>query len=165
MGGEFAQWIEWNCMQDLDFHLLEYPRHAQLREMNKQLNRFYRNEPAFWELDHSPEGFEWIDGGNEEQSVVSFFRWNRSHDDGVLVILNLTPVDRENFSVGVPLAGQWQECFNSDEPAFGGRGIANREIQNSSPGMLHGQEQFITMRLGGLSARYWKRIVPGCRKE
>lgn len=164
MGGEFGQWIEWNCMQDLDFHLLEYPMHSRLREMNRVLNEWYRKEPAFWELDHSPEGFEWIDGGNEEQSVVSFFRWNKTHDDGVLVILNLTPVVRENFSVGVPLHGQWKECFNSDSLAFGGRGVVNREVLHSSPGMFHGQKQCITLFLGGLSAQYWKCVMPCGRK-
>ena len=165
MGGEFGQWIEWNCMQDLDFHLLDYPSHARLRQMNIALNDFYRNEPAFWELDHSPEGFEWIDGGNEEQSVVSFFRWNREHTDGVLVILNLTPVCRENFSIGVPFSGIWKECFNSDELSFGGKGIVNREELLSSPGMFHGQEQYITLHLGGLSALYLKRVNPDLPAE
>lgn len=146
MGGEFAQMIEWNCNQPLDWLLLDYPKHKGISTMLSELNRIYRDVPAFWELDFSPDGFQWIDGGNDQQSVVSYLRWDKEKKDPLLVILNLTPAVRDSFRIGVPLPGTWVEVFNSDQERYGGTGLLNTaEYKADKKQPAHGQKQSIEL--------------------
>ena len=156
MGGEFAQWIEWNCMQPLDWNLLEYPRHEEMQRLSAELNQFYRNEPCLWEDDFTGNGFQWIDGGDCQQSVISYIRWNKDHSDALVAVLNLTPVVRDNFTMGVPFPGKWREVINTDERRFGGTGLLNSEPMQTEPGLFHGQPQHITLRLPWLGAVFLK---------
>lgn len=165
MGGEFAQWIEWNCMKDLDWLLLQYPHHAQMQLLNAELNHFYRNEPCLWEDDFSSNGFQWIDGGNVLQSVVSYIRWNKAHDDALVTVLNLTPVVRDNFTMGVPFPGEWREVFNTDSVRFGGTGLLNSGVMATTPGEYHGQPQHLTLRLPWLAAVFLKPVSPPKKKK
>lgn len=157
MGGEFAQWIEWNCNQGLDWNLLEYPKHREMKAFCAALNRFYRSEPCLWENDFEPEGFQWLDGGDSHQSVLSYIRWNKAHTDAVVVVLNLTPVVRDHFTIGVPLPGEWVEMLNTDSAGFGGTNLLNDKPMQTHPGIFHGQPQHITLRLPWLSAVILKR--------
>ena len=157
MGGEFAQMIEWNCNQDLDWLLLDYPKHAGMQKMLSELNGCYKELPALWEMDSSNASFEWIDGGNYQQSILAYVRWDKERKDPVLVILNLTPVVREHFRIGVPLAGEWEEVFNSDRHEYGGTGLLNGKNCESENIPAHGQEQSIELQhlpwLGGIILR------------
>ncbi|OPJ64603.1 1,4-alpha-glucan branching protein GlgB [Clostridium oryzae] len=121
MGSEFAQFIEWNCKQQLDWLLLEYPAHDAMRFYVKSLNHFYLKDKTFWELDHSKEGFEWIDCQNYEQSVISFIR-KAEDGDFSIIVCNFTPVTRYDYKIGVPKLGDYKEVFNSDRKEFGGSG-------------------------------------------
>ena len=107
MGGEFAQWIEWNCMQPLDWNLLEYPRHEEMQRLSAELNQFYRNEPCLWEDDFTGNGFQWIDGGDCQQSVISYIRWNKDHSDAMIspskAMKNRLPRLVRSFFVTVPI--------------------------------------------------------------
>jgi len=125
MGGEFGQWREWQHEESLDWHLLEHPPHAGIQRWIRDLNVFYRSEPAMHELDCDPRGFSWIDCADAGQSVISFIRQGRSTDRIVLAILNFTPVPRYNYRLGAPRGGYWREVLNSNAREYGGNGLGN----------------------------------------
>ena len=125
MGGELGQWREWQHDESLDWHLLQYQRHAELQRWVKDLNRLYRSEPALHEFDCDPAGFEWIDCTDTDHSVISFIRKGRSTGNMVLTVCNFTPVPRFNYRVGVPQGGFWKELLNSDAKEYGGSGQGN----------------------------------------
>lgn len=152
MGAEIAQMIEWNSNQGLDWNLLDFPMHRKFREMMCELNRFYAGTPALWEDDFTPRGFEWIDGGDYNQSIISYIRWDKARKEPVVIIINLTPVVRDNFTLGIPLPGKWIEVFNSDDPNYGGTGIMNPKVLTTTHGLYHGQKQSVTLRLPWLGA-------------
>ena len=157
MGGEFAQWIEWNCNQALDWHLLDYPQHKAMQTLVKELNFFYRANNALWDDDFTNAGFQWLDGGDVHQSIVSYIRWDKERKDPVVVILNMTPVVRDNYTTGVPLPGDWVEVLNTDASRFGGTNLLNDGVYTAEPGIYHGQDQHITIRLPWLGAVILKK--------
>jgi 1,4-alpha-glucan branching enzyme len=125
MGGEFGQWREWHHDESLDWHLVQYAPHAGVQKWLADLNRFYRHEPAMYELDINPSGFAWIDGADAEASVLSFIRNGFSTETIMVVVCNFTPVPRHGYQVGVPRGGWWQEVLNSDAQEYGGSGVGN----------------------------------------
>jgi 1,4-alpha-glucan branching enzyme len=151
MGGEIAQWREWNHDTSLDWHLLDGVQHAELQRWVEDLNKTYRTIPALHELDFSPDGFEWIDCCDSENSVVSLIRKSKS-DDVVLVALNYTPLPRHNYAVGVPRGGHWREILNSDAAMYGGSGQGNMGGVEAAPIPLHGRKWSVTLTLPPLSA-------------
>ena len=104
MGGEFGQWPEWTHDHSLEWHVLEHPQHADLQSWVRDLNHLYRNEPALFEMDFDPKGFEWIDFHDADNSVLSYLRRNKAGDAVLAVACNFTPVPRHNYRVGVPQA-------------------------------------------------------------
>ncbi len=161
MGGEFGQWDEWHHDKSLDWHLLQYPFHQGIRQWVKDLNRFYRAEPALSELDFSNEGFEWMDFFDWEKSVVSFVRRGKSTGDLILVVCNFTPVGREHYRIGVPRAGFWQEMLNSDATIYGGRGRGNSGGSWTEPVSAHGKAQSLNLILPPLGILFFKQKQPG----
>lgn len=152
MGGELAQVIEWNCNnQSIDWLLLKYPAHDALHRMVRELNLFYRSQPSLWEDDFTMNGFQWIDCGNFRQSVFSFIRWDKAHRHPLVVILNLTPVVRDNFTLGVPLPGEWVELFNTDREEYDGTGLLNGQRMVAEDGIFHNLPYHLTVRLPWLS--------------
>jgi len=129
MGCEFAQTSEWNHQQSLDWHLLDYGPHAGIQRFVKSLNSAYRSIGALHEVSFDGTGFEWIDMSDRANSVVVFLRKGNSPDDRSVVVMNMTPVPREDYRIGLPFGGAWMEQLNSDDPAFGGSGLMN--------GLLH----------------------------
>jgi len=125
MGDEFGQWNEWNHDTSLDWHLLQRPLHAGLQRWVRDLNTFYRGQPALYEVDFEAGGFEWVDASDFERSVVSFVRKARNGRDLLLFVCNFTPVPRHNYRVGVPMECNWREMLNSDAPLYGGSGQGN----------------------------------------
>jgi 1,4-alpha-glucan branching enzyme len=120
MGAEFGQGDEWNFQHSLQWHLLQYPNHAGIQQTVKDLNALYKSEPALYEKGFDSTGFEWIDGGNANDSVVVYLRkGNNAADDILVVVLNMTPVVRYNQRTGVPAAGKWKQIFNTDEKNTG----------------------------------------------
>jgi 1,4-alpha-glucan branching enzyme len=150
MGGEFGQWREWNHDRQLDWDLAGQEDHAGVQRWLRDLNAAYRREHALHRLDFSAEGFEWIDGNDSDNSVITFLR---RPGDGppLLVACNFTPVPREGYQVGVPLAGAWREILNSDAPLYGGSGIGNLGRVESRPTPWHGREQSLRLTLPPLS--------------
>jgi 1,4-alpha-glucan branching enzyme len=139
MGGEFGQWIEWNCGQGLDWNLLEYDPHRKLQHLVSELNRFYRTEPSLHEVDFEHTGFEWIDFHDADSSIISFVRWSRDRKHHVVVVCNFTPVVRSGYRVGVPRAGFYREVINTDATEFGGSGVVNAPGREAIPEPWHNQ--------------------------
>jgi 1,4-alpha-glucan branching enzyme len=157
MGAELAQWAEWNHESSLQWQLEQDPDHTGIARLLSDLNRVYRNEPALYECDHDPEGFEWVDANDAEQSCLSFIR-KGSGTDRILVVLNFTPVPRYNYCVDVPFAGVWQEILNSDAAEYGGSGVGNMGQVESTPVALRGPHQSLLLTLPPLGALFFKSV-------
>jgi 1,4-alpha-glucan branching enzyme len=155
MGGEFGQWREWDHDTSLEWHALDYPQHQGVKRLVEDLNRLYRDEPALHELDFSLDGFEWVDFHDQQNSTISFLRKGRS-GDLVLACMNLTPVPRANYRIGVPRAGSWKEILNSDAPHYGGSGWGNLGGLQTTPVPSHGHFTSISVILPPLGAVLFK---------
>ena len=139
MGCEFGQWNEWYHEVSLDWHLLAEPAHAGLQRWVRDLNTFYRSEPALYQLDSDPAGFEWIDCNDNQRSIVSFVRRGKDRSRHTVFVCNFTPVPRHNYRVGVPAGGSWKEALNSDALLYGGSGQGNLGAIEASPMPMHGR--------------------------
>jgi len=158
MGGEFGQFIEWKSSSSLDWHLLNYGMHEKLHDYSRQLNHLYQQEEALQELDFSWQGFEWIDCNNYEQSIICFLRKTSETNEFILVVCNFTPVLRENYQIGVPLPGQYEEIFNSDWERFGGSGQENGGRLTSDQCPWHNQPYSLSIRIPPLATIYLKPV-------
>ncbi len=156
MGGEFGQWREWNHDESLDWKLLTHAPHEGIRNWLKDLNRFYRSEPALYERDFEHEGFEWIDCHDAENSTLSFIRRSAKRDRIVLVVCNFAPVARVNFRIGVPQGGWWREALNSDAAFYGGSGHGNMGGVEAAPVPGQGQPYSLNLTLPPLSGLFFK---------
>lgn len=128
MGCEFGQSSEWNFNLSLDWHLMEYAPHQGMSELVKGLNNLYKTQPALYEKSFSHEGFEWIEVGDSANSVLVYCRKGNNHEDELLVALNLTPVPRAAYRIGLPQAGTWETIFSSDEERFYGSGSKPQKL-------------------------------------
>lgn len=152
MGCEIGQSREWNENDCVEWWLLDHgPYHKGLQTMMKELNNFYKHESAMYESDYDNEGFYWIDCSDSESSVLSFIRQTADGSRKVFVILNLTPVQRPGYRVGVPEKGKWMEVFNSDNQRFGGGGQSVGGTVEATPISMHGQEYSAEFLLPALS--------------
>jgi 1,4-alpha-glucan branching enzyme len=130
MGDELAQWEEWKFAGFLQWHLLDErsvdgPLHAQVQRLVRDLNALVRERRALHERDFTPDGFEWIDGSDAAQSVISFLRYGADRADPLLVVCNFTPTPRPRYRVGTPFPGRYREILNTDSTLYGGSGILN----------------------------------------
>ncbi|MDP2931839.1 MAG: 1,4-alpha-glucan branching protein GlgB [Chloroflexota bacterium] len=156
MGGEFGQRREWYHEESLEWHLLQYPPHASLQKWVADLNHAYRREPALHELDCSPGGFEWIDGTDAEQSVLSFIRKGQSNGDIIMVVGNFTPVPRFNYRVGAPRGGFWKEILNGDAKEYGGSGLGNMGGVEAIYSPQHHRPYYLNLTLPPLTTIFLK---------
>ena len=139
MGGEIAQNDEWSHERGVDWHLLEWSEHRGVQTLVRDLNRLYRAEPALWERDFDPAGFEWLELNDAAANVVAYLR--RSGDGGRVLacVANLSPVVREGYRVGLPHGGRWAEALNTDATVYGGSGQGNGGAVEATPVPWHGQ--------------------------
>lgn len=156
MGQEFGQFIEWNYEQELDWLLLEYDRHRQLQCFFRDLNYFYMDTPALWQIDYSWDGFQWISSDDNSNSVIAFRRIDKEGRE-IIAVCNFTPVEREEYRIGVPQAGRYRVLFNSDDLRYGGGGRGSTGSVASQKKPMHGFDNSITLDLPGLSVLYLKR--------
>ena len=159
MGTEFCQANEWNVEKELEWGLLQYPEHQKAQAFFKALNHFYLETPALWQVDFSWEGFSWISNDDYTQSVIAFRRIDKDGND-LIAVCNFVPVQRENYSIGIPAAGIYTEVFNSDSVEFGGGGVTNGDTIRSVPEPMHGFEDSISLTLPAMSVLYLK-----CRRR
>jgi 1,4-alpha-glucan branching enzyme len=154
MGGEFGQFSEWSEERSLDWMLLDFEMHAKMKQYVRDLNRFYRQDPAFWQADENWQGFEWIDCHDASQSIISFLR-KSSDGEFTVVLCNFTPVVRHSYRIGVPKPGRYHDVFNSDLSLYGGSGVGNRDlVADETP--LHNQPYSISVTVPPLATIYMK---------
>ena len=152
MGGEFGQWREWDHEQSLDWHLLRGGHlHAGLRRLVADLNRLHRSEPALFELDFDPAGFEWLDCHDWQQSVVSFVRRAKNPEDLVVVVANFTPLPRHGYRIRVPFGGFYRELLNTDAEIYGGGNVGNHGGITAEPITEHGRGFSLVLTLPPLA--------------
>ena len=152
MGQEFAQGREWNHGASLDWHQADDPQHRGIQHLVRDLNRLYRETPALHRTDCSPDGFEWLEADDAENSVIAFIRRGAAGDPAVVVAINFTPVERNAYRVGFPAAGRWDEIFNSDAAAYGGGDRGNGGAVTAEAVAWHRQPQSSAIVLPPLAA-------------
>ncbi|MBE9533269.1 MAG: 1,4-alpha-glucan branching protein GlgB [Proteobacteria bacterium] len=123
MGCEFAQGTEWNCEKALDWYTLDYPLHKGMKTLVGDLNKLYTSTPALYSYEFEPQGFEWLDCNDREQSILSYIR--KDGEQQIISLFNFTPVPRENYRIGVPEAGTYEILLNSDSEFYGGSNVSN----------------------------------------
>ena len=149
-GGEFGQSSEWDHDKSLDWHLTQHHEHDGVRKLVQHLNYIYKTEPAFYELDDTYDGFEWIDFHDSDNSVVAFLRKAR-YGAPLIFIINATPVVRENYRVGAPGEGWYEEILNTDAQVYGGSNVGNMGGQHAEPIWWQGQSHSLNLKLPPLS--------------
>ncbi len=160
MGTEFAQWAEWKHEHSIEWHLLQYAPHQGIHRWVRDLNHFYRNEPALFERDFSPEGFEFIDFSDYQNSIISFMRKSADNQSQVLAVCNFTPMTWKDYCVGVPQEGYWKEMLNSDASVYGGSNQGNGGGRETTLKPFHGKPFSLSLTIPPLGVLLLKRISP-----
>lgn len=150
MGCEIGQFREWDFEGEIEWFLLDYEMHRMFQEFSASLFNFYLKNPPLFECDGDWSGFEWIDADNAEQSIASYRRRDKKGNE-LVVILNFTPIQRDDFLLAVPFKGKWEEVFNSDKKEFGGSGVENKGALQTEPCMLRGYSEAIRINLPPMS--------------
>jgi 1,4-alpha-glucan branching enzyme len=156
MGGEFGQWREWNHDASLDWNLLDESDHRGLQNLIRDLNRLYRAEPALWEADHQPAGFQWIDANNTDDNVIAFMRIAPSSGRKLICVCNFAPVVRTGYRVGVPEPGVYREILNSDSTMYGGSNQGNAGAVTAERIPWHGLQHSLSLKLPPLGTIWFE---------
>ncbi|HEX7310955.1 MAG TPA: 1,4-alpha-glucan branching protein GlgB [Gaiellaceae bacterium] len=151
MGGEMAQWREWDAETSLDWHLLEQADHQGVQSLVRDLNRVYRETPALWEIDFEPSGFRWLEPNDAATNVLAFARFGKDPKRPLVCVCNLSPVPRYGYRVGVPVSGRWREALNTDSTFYGGSGEGNLGEVNTEALPWHDQPFSAELTLPPLS--------------
>ena len=149
-GGEFGQWEEWRYNQSLDWHLTQLPLHAGLSRLVQHLNQIYKEYPAFYELDDTNDGFDWIDFHDSDNSIVAFLR-KSAGGQKLVCAMNATPVVRAGYRIGVPEPGRYRGILNTDAEVYGGSGVGNISTIHSEPVPWQGRDHSIQIVLPPLA--------------
>ncbi|MFY4777295.1 1,4-alpha-glucan branching enzyme [Metabacillus sp. RGM 3146] len=147
MGGEFGQFDEWKDLEKLDWILDEFEMHQKVRIYFKELLNIYKKQRPLYELDHEPEGFEWIDADNSEQSIFSFIRKGSTPNELLIIVCNFTAEVYHDYQIGVPIDTRYKEILNSDHVDFGGSGQINKKELKAVLGEIHGKSYSISMTI------------------
>ncbi|WP_288527252.1 1,4-alpha-glucan branching protein GlgB [uncultured Eubacterium sp.] len=158
MGSEFGQFIEWNYKQGLDWLLLDYDKHRQTLEFSRELNKFYKEHSELWEIDYSWDGFQWISSEDNCNSVIAFRRMNKKGEE-LIAVFNWTPNSFDSYRIGVPKNGTYKVVFDTSLEKFGGDKHRMSGSYKSKKGSIHGYEQYIDLKLHGLSAIFLKKAA------
>ena len=153
MGGEFAQFIEWDYAKELDWMLLDYDAHKNMQKYVKDLNTFYLSHPEFWENDKDWEGFNWIIPDDYAQSIVAFIRTDRKGNK-VVVVCNFCPVERKGYCIGVPEEGTYKCVMNSDKTIYGGNTSRLCRAKTKKK-QMHGYDNIIELTIPAMSTSYY----------
>ncbi len=156
MGGEFAQFGEWNYKQSLDWHLLEYKSHQGISKLIKELNRLYKKESALHLFDCEKEGFEWIDENDFSANVISFIRKSKTKEESIIVVCNFSNKEHIGYRVGIDRQGEFKEIFNSQDSKYDGWVKKSRKTIKSKKMTTHGRDYTLELILPPLSVVYLK---------
>tara|TARA_B110000971_G_C19933500_1_gene465167 strand:+ start:16 stop:525 length:510 start_codon:yes stop_codon:yes gene_type:complete len=155
-GGEFGQNSEWDFNGSLDWHLLANDFHKGAQSLVRDLNKLYKNEPALHQKQFSHEGFEWIDHGDHQNSVMTYMRKGNDEKDNIIVVLNLTPVPRNQYRIGLPKAGTLKEIFNSDVKKYNGTDNFKNNTLKSDKKVWNNRKNSIELNLPPLGMLAFK---------
>lgn len=153
MGTEIGQFDEWNHQEAIQWDLLEFEKHKKLRTFFKELNKFYLDCKPLYELDTVWKGFDWIHHDDYTNSVIAFKRTDKNGDE-IVSVCNFQPIRRDEYCIGVPKYGLYDEVFNSDEERFGGSGVINGNNIKTEVMKIHGFDQGLSLTLPPLSVIY-----------
>ncbi len=156
MGQEFGQFKEWAYEEGLDWLLLDFDKHKKLQQFSKELNHFYKAHPELWEIDYSWEGFSWISSDDNRNSTIAFRRMSKEGKE-IIGIFNFTPVEHEEYRIGVPDKGTYKVIFDSNLKKYGGGKARLSGTYKSAKKPMHGFEQSIGIKLGGLNALFLEK--------
>jgi 1,4-alpha-glucan branching enzyme len=168
MGQEFAQFKEWNFEAGLDWNVLEFDEHKKMHEFVKELNSFYLESKELWENESDWSGFKWIVPDDNINSVIVFRRiatapenadGNPDAADELIVVCNFLPKEHEEYTFGVPYAGDYEEIFSTDDTEFGGGGLLNGKLTAAvAPDLMHGEPHSLTVKIAPMSAFFLKHV-------
>jgi 1,4-alpha-glucan branching enzyme len=156
MGSEFGQWQEWNFNTTLEWEALKAPNHQGMQRFVKDLNQLYQDEPALYEDDFEWTGFTWLDANDSDNSILSFIRNAKSKDEFIVVVSNFTPVPRQDYRIGVPMPGYYQEILNSDSEHYWGSNVGNDGGRTTEDIPSHGHAQSLSLTLPPLATLMFK---------
>ncbi len=156
MGQEFAQPSEWSESRDLDWWLLDHHPHRGMQQLVSDMNKLYVENPSLWELDHDHAGFQWIDGGNADQNILSFLRFDAAGNP-IAVVVNFAGHPYHNFRLGLPKPGLWQEILNTDAEVYGGSGVGNFGGVQTQEHQSHGRPYSAEINVPPLGS-VWLRL-------
>lgn len=159
MGQEFAQFKEFNEASELDWSLFEFDAHVIMRSYVKALNQLYKSQPALYQMDYNPDGFEWIDSISANESIVVFERKTDQKGDTLVIVCNYTPVEHTGYRIGVPYRGKYKEIFSSDESRFGGEGKNNKTLKQTKKETCNDRDYSIEVNVPALSFTVFKYKV------
>jgi 1,4-alpha-glucan branching enzyme len=163
MGQEIAQFTEFNEASEVEWSLFEFDAHVYMQGYVKELNKLYNTEPALYELDNNPDGFEWINCNNANASLLSYIRKGKKAEDTLAIICNFTPIGHKAYKLGVPSGGKWQEIFSSDNAKFGGEGANNKTAKQARKEECDGQGHYISINVPPLSISVFKKCKTSTR--
>jgi 1,4-alpha-glucan branching enzyme len=158
MGAEIAQEAEWSEGRGLDWWLLDHADHRGVHGCVKDLNRVYKETPALWALDLEPRGFEWIDANDASGNTFSFLRWD-TEGGALACISNFAAMPHDNYRLGLPWAGRWDEVLNTDAEVYCGGGVGNLGAIEATDAAWHGMPASATVRIPPLGT-VWLRSTP-----
>ncbi|WP_062323868.1 alpha amylase C-terminal domain-containing protein [Halolactibacillus sp. JCM 19043] len=160
MGNEIGQFIEWRYYEPVEWFLLDYEKHEDHRQFNGLLNRLYMQEKSLYEQDHDPAGFKWMDADNRDQSIYIYER--KSTDESVTIVLNFTPVEYNDFRVGVETPGEYRVMFTTKEAPYR---IKRYSYIKTEEIPMHGQDQSILLPIGALEGLVIKKKKAARKKK
>jgi 1,4-alpha-glucan branching enzyme len=158
MGGELAQWKEWNYREGLEWYLLDNPRHKGVQKLVARLNALYRDEPALHRYDCETRGFEWIDDQDYQNNILVWLRKGEEEEEPVVVVCHFADTLRPGYRIGLPAGGRYREIFNSQDPEFAGWGGGNAELLQAEEREHHGRPYSLELTLPPLSVLFLKRV-------
>ncbi|SCP95170.1 1,4-alpha-glucan branching protein GlgB [Anaerobium acetethylicum] len=156
MGQDIAQFSEWSEEKSVEWDLLKYTDHINMKEYVKALNKLYKTEPALYSMDYDAEGFEWINNISANENIVVFARKTENQEDTLLIVCNFTPLSYSDYLVGVPYRGKYKEIFNSDSADFGGTGFVNPRLKQSKKKECDDRDHSITIKVPPLGISVFK---------
>ncbi len=156
MGGELAQWREWSDERSLDWHLLEESEHKGVQTLVRDLNRIYMDEPALYEADIEPSGFDWIDADNANENIVAFLRVAPASKRGIVCVCNFSPVPRDGYRLALPITGDYRLILNTDAAVYGGSGSSNVQSITAEEQPWHGRPYSALVDLPPLSTLWFE---------
>ena len=168
MGNDFSQVIEWNYEKELDWMLLGFESHRKMNDFYRDLNHLYKDLPAFWHDDDSWDGFKWICADDYTQSVISFRRIDNSDPEKpeeIIVVCNFVPVQRNDYKIGVPYEGTYEQIFSTDDIKYGGSGEVDNGRIKAKEYSMHGCDYSISLTIPGLSAMFFRHVTPKTRRK